>query len=60
MDELIRIPEGSLLQGGTPDESRIVPWSVQSIAHRDIDRWQGRLESDVVDDAVAALISELR
>lgn len=59
MEDLIRIPEERWLQGGTPDESRIVPWSVQSIAHGDIDRWQGRLESDLVDDAVAALISEL-
>jgi hypothetical protein len=33
MDDLIDIPEERWLRGGTPDESRIVPWGVQSIDH---------------------------
>ena len=60
MDGLIDISEESWLRGGTPDESRIVPWGVQSIDHEDIDYWQGRLERDLVDEAVAALSEELR
>lgn len=60
MDGLVAIPEDCWLRGGMPDESRIVPWGVQSIDHEDIDFWQGRLESDLVDDAVAALVEELR
>jgi mRNA-degrading endonuclease toxin of MazEF toxin-antitoxin module len=32
MDGLINIPEESWLRGGTPDESRVVPWGVQSIS----------------------------
>lgn len=60
MDGLIDIPDESWLRGETPDESRIVPWGVQSIDQEDIDFWQGRLESDLVDAAVAALIDELR
>ena len=60
MDGLIEIPEESWLRGGTPDESRIVPWGVQSIDIEDIDFWQGRVESDRVDEAVAALIGELQ
>lgn len=60
MDGLVDIPEESWLRGGTPDESRIVPWGVQSIDHEDIDFWQGRLASDTVDDATAALVDELR
>ena len=32
MDGLIDIPEERWLRGGMPDESRIVPWGVQSIA----------------------------
>ncbi|MDS0222478.1 type II toxin-antitoxin system PemK/MazF family toxin (plasmid) [Haloarcula sp. NS06] len=60
MDGLIDIPEESWLRGGTPAESRIVPWGVQSIDHEDIDFWQGRLETNLVDEAVAALAEELR
>ena len=59
MDGLIEIPDESWLRGGTPDESRIVPWGVQSIDIEDIDFWQGRVESDLVDEAVAALVGEL-
>ena len=60
MDGLIAVPEDSWLRGGTPDESRIVPWGVQSIDHEDIEFWQGRLESSLVDEAVAALVEELQ
>ena len=60
MDGLIEIPAKSWLRGGTPDESRIVPWGVQSIDDEDIDFWQGRLDNDLVDKAVAALVEELR
>jgi hypothetical protein len=60
MDGLIAIPETSWLRGGTPDESRITPWGVQSIDHGDIDFWQGRLAGERVDDVVAALVNELQ
>jgi hypothetical protein len=60
MDGLIDILEESWLRGGTPDESRIVPWGVQSIGREDIDFWQGCLAGDLVDEAVAALVDELR
>lgn len=60
MDGLIEIPEEGWRRGGTPDESRIVPWGVQSIDHEDIDFWQGQVENDIVDEAVAALVEELQ
>jgi hypothetical protein len=60
MDGLIEIPEESWLRGGTPDESRIVPWGVQSISCEDIDFWQGNLADDIVDNATIALVDELR
>jgi len=41
MDGLIPISEQGWIRGGTPDESRIVPWGVQSLSHNDIDFWQG-------------------
>jgi hypothetical protein len=44
----------------TPDESRIVPWGVQSIDNEDIDFWQDRLSDDIVDTATSALVDELR
>lgn len=60
VDGLITIPEESWLRGGTPDESRIVPWGVQSIGDEDVDFWQGRLDRNLVDEAVTALIEELQ
>jgi mRNA-degrading endonuclease toxin of MazEF toxin-antitoxin module len=60
MDGLIEIPEESWVRGGTPGESRIVPWGVQSIDHEDIDFWQGRLDSELVAEAVTALVEELQ
>ncbi|WP_280535488.1 type II toxin-antitoxin system PemK/MazF family toxin [Halopenitus sp. POP-27] len=60
MDGLIAVPEESWIRGGTPDESRIVPWGVQSIDYADIDFWQGRIAEDVVDEAVASLVAELQ
>ena len=60
LDGLIEIPEASWLRGGTPDDSRIVPWGVQSIDFEDIDFWQGRLADALVDEATTALVDELR
>jgi len=60
MDGLIELPEESWLHGGTPDESRIVPWGVQSIGHEDIDFWQGRLADNLVDGTTTAFVDELR
>jgi hypothetical protein len=59
MDGLIELAPEHWLRGGTPAESRIVPWGVQSVSHEDIDRWQGRLEDDIVAEAVEALVGEL-
>ena len=60
MDGLIDIPAASWRRGGTPEESRIVPWAVQSLDAEDIEFWQGRLDEALVDDAVDALVEELR
>jgi len=60
MDGLIELPEESWIRGGTPAESRIVPWGVQSIGHEDIDFWQGRVDSEKADEAVAALVTEIQ
>ena len=60
LDGLIEIPETGWIRGGTPDDSRIVPWAVQSIAREDIDFWQGRLDGTLVEEAVVALVDELQ
>jgi len=59
MGGLVAIPDESWLRGGTPDESRIIPWGVQSIDHEDIDFWQGCLAEGLVGETVAALVEEL-
>jgi mRNA interferase MazF len=59
MDGLVEIQTDDWLRGGTPDDSRIIPWGVQSISHEDIDFWQGRLSDIVVSEAVASLVADL-
>lgn len=59
MDGLVPIPEARWLEGGTPVESRVVPWGVQSLHRDDIEHWQGRLDQSVVDEAVTLLVEEL-
>ncbi|UTF54227.1 type II toxin-antitoxin system PemK/MazF family toxin [Natronosalvus rutilus] len=60
LEGLIEIPEDGWLRGGTPDDSRIVPWGDQSIDKRDVKFWQGRLRQDLVDEAVTGLVEELQ
>jgi len=60
MDGLIEIDAEMWLHGGTPDDSRLIPWAVQSIDHDDIDYWQGRVADDVVAAGIDALIEYLR
>lgn len=60
MDGLLEIGPDAWIRGGVPEDSRIVPWGVQSIDREDIDYWQGRLEQTVVDGAVAALVEYLQ
>lgn len=59
MDGLIEAPTARWIRGGTPEQSRIVPWSVQSLDHDDIRRWQGRVDEDLVLEATEALIALL-
>ncbi|MFC6615118.1 type II toxin-antitoxin system PemK/MazF family toxin [Halopenitus salinus] len=60
MEGVVEIPETGWIRGGTPRRSRIVPWGVQSIVPEDIERWQGRIEHGIVDEAASVLIDELR
>jgi hypothetical protein len=60
IDGLLDVPAESWVHGGMPEESRIVPWGVQSIDHQDIDFWQGRLRGSIVDEAVSRLVDELQ
>lgn len=60
MDGLLDIPDESWIRSGTPDQSRIVPWGGQSIDQGNSDFWQGRIERDLVDVAIVALIDELQ
>lgn len=59
MDGLIEIEDDAWIRGGTPDDSTVVPWGVQSIGADDVDHWQGRLSADLVTDAIDALVAYL-
>lgn len=60
MDGLVEIGEDEWSRGGTPEDSRIVPWGVQSIDRDDIDYWQGRIEEPLVAEAIDALVTHVR
>ena len=59
MDGLIEIDADAWIHGGTPAESRVVPWAVQSISHADIDHWQGRVGDEIVTTAIDSLTDYL-
>lgn len=60
MDGLIEIEEEDWIRGGTPENSRVIPWAVQSVDSADIDFWQGRLTDEFVGRATNSLIAYLR
>lgn len=60
MDGLIEVGEEAWVRGGTPRESRIIPWAVQSISADDIDSWQGRITDEYVTEATDSLVAYLR
>lgn len=53
--ESIPIDEEDIVQGGTPEESSILPWSVTAVPADLVDRKLGKLDADTVDDAVDQL-----
>ena len=59
-DERIPLEEGAWEEGGAPRSSSIMPWSVNSIDDDLIERYQGRLEDAVVDEATAQLSEYVR
>lgn len=59
-DNTIPIDGAAWAEGGTPQSSSIVPWSVETIEHSDIEHWQGTLAEPTVDEAVTALIGYVR
>ena len=60
LDGLIEINAESWTHGGTPAESRVIPWAVQSISRADIDYWQGRVGEETVSVAIDSLTEYLR
>lgn len=60
MDGLIEIDDDAWVRGGTPDDSYVVPWGVQSIDREDVDIWQGRLEKPLVRAARESLVAYLQ
>lgn len=60
VDDVIEIDSNAWIRGGTPKQSRIAPWSVQSIDAEDIDYWQGRIEASLVATAIDGLVASIR
>lgn len=60
MDGLLNIEQDEWTHGGTPKDSRIIPWGVQSLSSEDISHWQGRLENHLVSTAIDSLVDYLR
>ena len=55
-EERIPLDEGDWAEGGAPESSSLMPWSVNSIKTEWIDYRQGTLRENVVAEAVAQLI----
>lgn len=59
-EERIPLAADDWVEGGAPRSSSIMPWSVTSIDADLIERYQGRLEEGVVDEAAATLSEYVR
>ena len=59
-DGRISIADDDWLDGGTSDDSSILPWSIETLDQADIDYWQGTLSDVVVTEAVDALVTFVR
>ena len=55
-DERIPLTDEDWIEGGSPESSSIMPWSVNAIKTQWIDYYQGTLHEDVVDEAVVRLV----
>jgi len=54
-DERVPLADEHWVEGGAPESSSIMPWSVNSVKSEWIDHRQGTLRADVVEEAVAQL-----
>jgi mRNA interferase MazF len=59
-DDLLSIGESQWTDGGTPKDSSIVPWSIETLEHADIGHWQGTIVESVVTDAVDEFVTFVR
>lgn len=60
MQGLVEIPDSAWVRGSTPNDSRIVPWAVQSFDRDDIDFWQGRLDEAIVEETIDSFVEYIR
>lgn len=58
--DLLPIAESQWTEGGTPEDSSIIPWSIETLEHADIDHWQGTIAAPVVSDAVDEFVMFVR
>jgi hypothetical protein len=58
-DERIPLKDTHWIDGGAPESSSIMPWSVSAIKSEWMDYRQGTLREDVVDQAVDCIVAYL-
>lgn len=58
-DGFVPIPADAWVNGGTPEPSNLVPWSVHTLDEQDVEFWQGTLDTEIVDRAVSILTAML-
>lgn len=59
-DDALTVESENWNEGGVPFQSYVLPWAVQSPIDEDIERRQGSLRSDFVDDVVEEVIGYIR
>ncbi len=52
-DGLLEVHNDDWTEGGTPRQSSVIPWSVETLDQTDIDHWQGTLSPEIVTQAVS-------
>ena len=59
-DGSVPIDDDTWIDGGAPNRSSVLPWSVETIKPSDIEHRQGTIEASLVDEAVSRFMTFVR
>jgi mRNA-degrading endonuclease toxin of MazEF toxin-antitoxin module len=59
-DGSVPVDDDAWIDGGAPNRSSVLPWSVETIEPSDIEHRQGTIEASLVDEAVSRFMTFVR